>query len=210
MSAPPGRGADTRDACISLGQVREIDRQATAVLSGVPAWIWDGERLPVPVEDIADSCFGLLVRDVEDLATAPGAPDLGPGHALSGLLLAARGEIWVNADEARRWPPRRRFTIGHELGHWVMHRTGQQALFCRSATVEAGDGGAQPETVRPPLPVTEEEANAFAAALLMPEHLVRERCGGAGPDLPALCAAFDASKAAMARRLAALGLADAP
>ena len=45
-------------------------------------------------------------------------------------------------DEGARvavWPPRRRFTIGHELAHWVMHRTGQQALFCRRTTVdEAG------------------------------------------------------------------------
>ena len=39
-------------------------------------WIWNGETLPVPVEDIADSCFGLHVREVEDLRTAPGVPDL--------------------------------------------------------------------------------------------------------------------------------------
>ena len=68
---------------------------------------------------------------------APGAP-LVEHHALSGLLLPARGEIWVNAHEAKQWPPRRRFTIGHELGHWVMHRAaGQQALFCRVNEAEA-------------------------------------------------------------------------
>ena len=42
------------------------------------------------------------------------------------------GEIWVNADEAREWPPRLRFTIGH----LVMHATEQQALFCRSSSVD--------------------------------------------------------------------------
>ena len=51
----------------------------------------------MPVEDIADSGFGLLVRDVEDMGAAPGAPALLDGQSLSGLLLPARGEIWVNA-----------------------------------------------------------------------------------------------------------------
>lgn len=51
------------------------------------------------------------------MGTAPGAPALAHGQSLSGLLLPVRGEIWVNAEEARQWPPRRRFTIGHELGH---------------------------------------------------------------------------------------------
>ena len=50
----------------------EIERRAEEVLSRVPSWHWDGERLPVPVEDIADSCCGLLVRDVDDLTRAPG------------------------------------------------------------------------------------------------------------------------------------------
>ena len=110
---------------------------AETVLAGVPAYVWDGERLPVPIEEIVDTCYGLYVRDVDDMATAPDAPALTPGQSLSGLLLPARGEIWVNADEARQWPPRRRFTIGHELGHWVMHRTaGQQSLFCRRTTID--------------------------------------------------------------------------
>ena len=135
----------------------------------------------MPVEDIADTGFGLLVRDVEDMRAAPGRPALARGQILSGLLLPARGEIWVNADEARHWPPRRRFTIGHELGHWVMHRTGQQALFCRRTTVDEPGAPAGRDI--------EEEASAFAAALLMPQWLfVREhaRCGG---DVAELCAA---------------------
>src|SRR3954454_8661028 len=98
----------------------DVEERAETVLGRAPTYVWDGERLPVPVEDIVDTCFGLLVRDVEDMTSAPGAPAPGPAE-LSGLLLTAKGEIWVNAAEAREWPPRRRFTIGHELGHWVMH-----------------------------------------------------------------------------------------
>lgn len=39
-----------------------VEERAARVLERVPAWLWDGETLPVPVEDIADSVFGLLVR----------------------------------------------------------------------------------------------------------------------------------------------------
>src|SRR3954451_16816021 len=136
--------------------MKDVEERAEAVLAGLPSYVWDGKRLPVPVEDIADTGYGLLVRDVEDMGAAPGAPALAPGQALSGLLLPARGEIWVNAGEARQWPPRRRFTIGHELGHWVMHRSGQQSLFCRRTTIV--------ESATPARDI-EEEASAFAAAL---------------------------------------------
>ncbi len=125
-----------------------VEERAARVLSAVPEWLWDGETLPVPVEDIADSVYGLLVRDVEDMGAAPGAPPLAPGQSLSGLLLAARGEIWVNAEEARTWPPRRRFTIGHELGHWVMHRDRQRTLFCRATTVDEDQPQRRPATSR--------------------------------------------------------------
>ena len=32
-----------------------IEERAERVLGEVPGWIWDGARLPVPVEHIADS-----------------------------------------------------------------------------------------------------------------------------------------------------------
>ena len=113
-----------------------VEERAARILSAVPEWLWDGETLPVPIEDIADSVYGLLIRDVEDMSAAPGAPPLAPGQSLSGLLLGARGEIWVNAEEARTWPTRRRFTIGHELGHWELHRDLQRTLFCRATTIK--------------------------------------------------------------------------
>ncbi|MGI8554827.1 MAG: ImmA/IrrE family metallo-endopeptidase [Pyrinomonadaceae bacterium] len=160
--------------------------------------MWDGETLPVPVEHIADSCFGLHVRDVDDLSAAPGAPELGPGQALSGLLLPSLGEIWVNRGESERWPPRRRFTICHELGHWCMHRRDGGAIFCRSGTVEPkGEGAGE---AKPVVPQIEEEAQIFAAALLMPGQLVR-RYYEDGNDFEALCGIFNASRAAMGRRM---------
>lgn len=180
------------------------EEHAEQVLSRLPPWIWDGETLPVPVEDIADSVFGLLVRDVEDMTAAPGAPPLAEGQSLSGLLLPARGEIWVNAEEARTWPTRRRFTICHELGHWELHRDGQTSLFCRRTAVDE-----QPATSRPAADI-EEEASRFAAALLMPAWLVIREVTRVGRDLDVLCPLFRASGVALTRRIDDLFGAETP
>jgi hypothetical protein len=149
--------------------------------------------LPVPIEDIADSCFGLLVRDVPDLTLAPGAPALPPGQSLSGVLLPSLGEIWVNEWEGQQWPGRRRFTIGHEIGHWVMHVPASDGIFCRSQTVAPDDGAWS-------IPPIEEEAQVFSAALLMPTHLI-DVLQGERPDVDALCSRFRVTKKAMNRRL---------
>ena len=189
--------AGTIAAVMETTAADEIERLAEELLAGVPAWIWNGDELPVPVEDIADSCCGLLVRDVDAMDDAPGCPPLGAGQSLSGLLLPALGQIWINADEARQWPPRRRFTIGHELGHWILHQRERTALFCRHGSVEEEAAPAE----RPPLDPIEEEANHFAAALLMPASLIRRHYERTGGDFEELCEAFRSSGAAMGRRL---------
>jgi IrrE N-terminal-like domain len=180
----------------------EIEQRAERELGRVPTWIWSGETLPVPVEHIADSVFGLHVRDVEDLRAAPGVPDLPESQGLSGLLLPALGEIWVNAGEARAWPQRRRFTIGHELGHWCLHR-GQGTVWCRSHVVDPGDNRGVADAATAP---NEREANEFSATLLMPAPLVRrhyERLRRSNPEgcFEELCELFGVSGAAMVRRL---------
>lgn len=180
----------------------EIERRAGVVLENVPDFIWDGEELPVPVEDIVDSYYGLLVRDVEDMTGAPVPGGLTTGDWISGLLLPAQGEIWINAEDARRWPPRRRFTISHELGHWELHRTGQQTLFCRAGYVDPDDlSVAELAEQRPPRPPPEEEADIFAAALLMPAPLIHHHRHECRDDVAELCRRFDSSEKAMTRRL---------
>jgi len=179
--------------------MEEIEQLTEAFLAQVPGYVWDGVTLPVPIDDIADTHVGLLVRNVEDLGTAPGAPELGHGQALSGLLLPSVGEIWVNAEEARQWPARRRFTIAHELGHWRLHRDTERGVFCRSGSIEPG----APEK-RIPLPPAEEQANVFAAALVMPARLIQEQYVRCDRDFFRLCETFGASGAAMGRRLHAV------
>ena len=180
--------------------MEEIDRLADEFLSRIPSYVWDGGTLPVPIEEIADTHVGLLVRNVEDLAMAPGAPTLGPGQSLSGLLLPTIGEIWVNAEEGRQWPARRRFTIAHELGHWRLHRDAEErAVHCRAGSIEPDATNA-----RTPLPPAEDEANFFAAAVLMPARLDQEQYVRSEREFSRLCARFGTSGAAMGRRLHAV------
>jgi hypothetical protein len=176
-----------------------IERLAEEFLAAIPGYVWDGTTLPVPIEDIADTHVGLLVRDVEDLGAAPGAPALEHGQTLSGLLLPVAGEIWVNAEEARQWPARRRFTIAHELGHWRLHRDVERAVFCRSGSIAS-----EVADTREQLPPAEDEANAFAAAVLMPARLIQEQYVRCERDFFRLCQTFGASGAAMGRRLHAV------
>src|SRR3954469_7727577 len=62
----------------------------------------DAAELPVPVEAIAEDFLGL--RIVEEPLE------------VSGLLYPADRLIVLNADESL---VRRRFTLAHEIGHWV-------------------------------------------------------------------------------------------
>lgn len=89
----------------------------------------------------------------------------------------------------------------HDLGHWVLHRARAETggVFCRHATIKL------PEEERPGLAAIEQEANAFAAELLMPAELLR-RCyellkGRTDRPFEVLCDVFGSSKAAMGKRL---------
>src|SRR5262245_55031466 len=73
-----------------------------------------GEDIPVPVESIAVDLLGLRIEDSWELGDC------------SGLLLPAERLIVLNAAERAVTgdaPPlrRARFTVAHELGHWICH-----------------------------------------------------------------------------------------
>jgi hypothetical protein len=177
-----------------------IEALAASELARISPYVWDGMTLPVPIEHIADSHFGLYVREARDLSQAPGAPDL-PSGQLSGLLLPDRGEIWVSSVESQSWPARRRFTISHEIGHWCMHRQASY-IYCRSTAIDP------PAKVKiPRRPVTESEADNFAAAILMPRYLMlhhHSQLADRSDRFSQMCKLFGASAAAMGRRMRVL------
>jgi IrrE N-terminal-like domain len=157
--------------------------------------LFGGPQLPVPVEAIASDLLGLRVEEAWDIDC-------------SGMLLPAERRIVLNAAEGaggRNDPPLRRFrfTIAHEIGHWVCHCLEGRApspapAYCREVDLtEAADR------------TLEREANVFAAELLMPEPAVRaawDELAGVG----ACAARFDVSPTAMQWRLHSYGLADMP
>jgi Zn-dependent peptidase ImmA (M78 family) len=101
----------------------------------------------MPVELIAEDLLGLEVERAE--------------INVSGMLFPAERRVLVNTAEPET---RQRFTVAHELGHWVCQclerRT--EALYCR-----ADDLGVDPEAKE-----LEREGNLFAA-VLMPEAAVQ-------------------------------------
>lgn len=112
-----------------------------------------GAELPVAVEAIAEDLLGLAVEARDDLP-------------VSGMLLPAERRILVSAAEPEA---RRRFTIAHELGHWICQCLEGTAkpVYCRAEEI-----GVDPEAK-----ALEREANIFAANLLMPEPAVRAARG---------------------------------
>jgi IrrE N-terminal-like domain len=154
--------------------------------------IFGGPEIPVPVESIAEDLLGLRIERAWDLV-------------YSGMLLPAERKIVLHAGEAPRneAPLRRyRFTIAHELGHWICHAlpcAHPEATYCRVVDLtESADRA------------LEREANIFAAELLMPAPAVRRTWPDLG-DIDAVAARFDVSPSAMAWRLYSLELvADRP
>lgn len=125
------------------------------------------------------------------------------GDANVSGLLALRGgtsSIYLSAEDQ---PVRKRFTVAHELGHFVLHLSGRQGDF-----VDTSDSFRT--TYDPDLSWTAErrmewEANIFAAALLMEETLVRKKWDEIR-NIEGTARWFQVSQQAMAIRLESLGI----
>ncbi len=108
-----------------------------------------------PVEINGDAFEGMLARDPDD-------------HA-----------VWGIAYNGKARPERQRFTIAHELGHFILHRNQQPSFNCDSQSVHTGIDG---------LRQIEREADEFAGNLLMPGDLLRDWISNQRIDLHVLSA----------------------
>jgi hypothetical protein len=145
--------------------------------------LFHADELPVPVEAIAEDLLGLHVEEAEL-------------DGISGLLLPAQRRIVLNETDVA---PRRRFTLAHELGHWICQcLEGRTApIYCRAEEV-----GADPTAKR-----LERQANIFAAELLMPGAVVRATWTG---SLSSAAETLGVSEEAMHWRLYNLGIVESP
>ncbi len=152
--------------------------------------------LPIDVREIA-AALGLQVIE-EDL-----------GEGVSGLLVSKGGAAYIFVQK-KNHEHRKRFSIGHEIAH---HYLGHQLESGEHVIVDKGyfisQRGPQASTGEDPMEI---EANQFAASLLMPAKLLRERVAnlGGGPlldhDVSQLALEFEVSEQAMTIRLSTLGL----
>lgn len=163
--------------------IKAIHQKANQVLNTLSDLV-----LPIKVEDLAKS-YGLRIMPypLED--------------DVSGILVIENGNgvIGYNQTESR---VRRRFTIAHEFGHFILHKD-KSNLFVdkmfRASKEHASYKGNKFKY--------EQEANEFAAALLMPESLITEQVAaleldlGDAEGLNQLAKIFDVSSTAMYFRL---------
>lgn len=148
----------------------------------------------VPVERIARKNGIQVVRSAADWNQ-------------SGFLLRDSGKAIIGLN-SRNAPVRQRFTIAHELGHFFLHE-GKKLFVDQSAVINKRDDLSSSGTDE-----EEIEANAFAAALLMPRTMVLDAAKDVLKQNPPtrdefisnLAKQFDVSAEAMSIRLSNLGI----
>lgn len=156
------------------------------------------ETVPVPIEEIAHS-LGLPVMSM----------NLGDG--VSGVLVTEGGRSYIGVQKAEA-PHRRRYTIGHEIGHHYLKHHHGAVHVDRESSITFRAVSYRTTRSAPGSDPREVEANQFSACLLMPARLVRREAEklSDGPlvdrHLSALAKQFQVSEPAMTIRLQTLGL----
>lgn len=137
--------------------------------------------------------------DPADLAQKAGlrVVQLDLDEDISGVLVVSgdRRAIGVNGNQAR---PRQRFTIAHELAHFVKQHS--------PTVIDAGVTGREWSADSGASPLEEHQANTFAAELLMPSTWVEKDFRLTTRDHEDLATRYEVSAQAMWIRLLELGL----
>lgn len=152
------------------------------------------QPLPLPIEDVAKGCGIVEIQRLDTDAFEGGLVQ--DEHKVHGFVLVKAGVL----------PQRTRFTIAHELGHFVNLRhvapPGEARLLCSKDDLKRT--GPQADYRHG----MEAQANEFAAHLLMPARLLKVQPFLIGsPELARILALqrlCDVSKEAAARRYAEL------
>ncbi len=158
-------------------------------------WLEATERLTLPInlnlvrQMLPDTPFGrgTIIKEPADLTWN-----------------ASEGALVRNSDNHAEWgifvnpkarAERKRFTVAHELGHFILHRKVQSTFNCDKESVYSGI-----DTLKK----IEREADDFASNLLMPGNMLRDRIEGKCIDfhlLGDLAKEFGVSLEAMCIRL---------
>ena len=113
----------------------------------------------------------------------------------SGYIKLEEGR-WVIGVNSLQHPNRQRFTMGHEIGHFILHKD------------QIGDGIEDTLLFRASgfgEPGIEKEANEFAAKLLMPEFYFKQEIERFQGDIKAISRSMKLSSMAVSIRAQHLG-----
>jgi len=145
-------------------------------------------KLPVNVDNLAKKLgVGIEASDFND--------------EVSGLFVIKDDKPFIayNLNQSKK---RRRFTIAHELGHFILHSKSKSLFIDKNNSVLYRNSESSTGEY-----LKEREANAFAAALLMPIPLIAQEIKSLdGNDIvEKLASKFQVSTQAMSFRLSNLG-----
>ncbi len=121
-------------------------------------------------------------------------------RSISGFIKRIDENVYIGIEKSE-YPYRKRFTLAHELGHYLLHQQNDsefEQIDFRDGIDFNGQGSYSSDP-------HEQEANAFAAELLMPEEQVKEYLKEYG-SYELMAYLFGVSYAAMKIRLKNLGL----
>lgn len=151
---------------------------------------------PIPVEKIAEHA-GCQVKAFDD-----------DKDGVSGVF-RMQNSVPVIGYNCNQSSVRQRFTIAHELGHFILHHNDPNEVYVDHITYPLF----RDQNSSTGSSVVEQQANAFAAALLMPEKMVVEQIRNIkldftddSPALADLATKFNVSAMAMSIRLVNLHL----
>lgn len=149
---------------------QQIERDTQALLAAYTHQQGKALQIPVPVGDILETHVGLSL-DFDDLQAVLGIPDV------LGALWVDRREVFIDQSldpyEHPEMEGRYHFSIGHEVGHWHLHRP-----YLTNADAQAAmfaDGEPQPTVICRTSQAKERiewQADYFSSCILMPRQFV--------------------------------------
>lgn len=130
------------------------------------------------------------------------------GEGVTGLLAIEADKIIIGVDKSQNnSKSRKRFTIAHEFGHYILHRNHSNLFIDSNFKIMFRD-----LTSSKGVDINEIQANAFAAAILMPRKLLVNKIKELDLDLSddksikKIAEDFEVSLTAMSYRISNLGL----
>lgn len=135
---------------------------------------WRAAGMPLPVK------VDMLAQEFSKKNTDPIVKVLGQDiGSVDGMLVQRqRGDWCIVYNETTGVPGRVNFTLGHEFGHYILHRSTQTEFRCSQKEMLEYDGVASR--------AREFEANRFSSYLLMPIDDFREQMGNVGVSIEGL------------------------